>query len=133
MVAKISVFVLHWHSLSKLCQWGAFCRRSILHPWFNQGRWLEWPSMYPKKKKKKSFLHYMHHFVLASHASICSCIACISLFIAYHNNDLEILMVATVCLVFKSNHRIERYCMIKFARSICIVSRKSRPHTINLN
>ena len=24
------------------------CKHSILHPWFNQGRWLEWPSMYPK-------------------------------------------------------------------------------------
>jgi len=32
MVAKISVFILHWHSLWKLCQWGAFCRHSILHP-----------------------------------------------------------------------------------------------------
>jgi len=32
MAAKISVFVLHWHTLCKLYQWGAFCKHSILHP-----------------------------------------------------------------------------------------------------
>ena len=96
------------------------CRHSILHSWFNQGRWLEWPSLYPKKK---SFSHHMYHFVLASHASICSCIVCINSFIAYHKNDFEILTVATEFPLSESNHRIERYRMIKFARSACIVSR----------
>ena len=96
------------------------CRHSILHPWFNQGRLLEWPSIY---KKKKSFLHHMHHFVFASHASICSCIVCINLFITYHKNDFDILMVATVFPISKSNHRIKRYRMINFTRSICIVLR----------
>ena len=51
------------------------------------------------------------------------CITCINLFIAYHKNDLEVLMVATVCPVSKLEHRIERYRMIKFAWSGCIVSR----------
>ena len=51
------------------------------------------------------------------------CITCINLFIAYHKNDLEILMVMTVCPVSKSYCRIEKYCMIKFARSACIMSR----------
>ena len=97
-----------------------YCRHSILHPWFNQGRWLEWPSMYPKKK---SFSHHMYHFVLASHASICSCILCINSFIAYHKNDLEILMVATEFPLSESDHRIARYRTIKFARSACIMSR----------
>ena len=96
-------------------------RHSIFHPWFNQGRWLEWPFMYPKKKK--SFLHHMRHFILASHASFCLCITSINSFIAYHKNNLLILKVATVFLVSKSNHRIERYLMIKFAQSACIVSR----------
>ena len=71
--------------------------------------------------------------ILALHASTCLCITYINSFIAYHKNDLEILMVATVFLVFKSDHRIERYRMIKFARSTCIVSRQSRPHMISLN
>ena len=47
----------------------------------------------------------------------------LNLFIAYHKNDLEILMVMTVCPVSKSDRRIEKYCMIKFARSACIMSR----------
>ena len=85
------------------------CRHSILHPWFNQGEWLEWQSMYPKK----SWLHYMHQFVLILHASICLCITCINSFIAYTKNDLEILTVKMVCLVSKSDHQIERYRMIK--------------------
>ena len=58
--------------------------------------------------------------MIALHASICSYIICINSFIAYHKNDLKILMV---CPVSKSDHRIERYRMIKFARSTCIVSR----------
>jgi len=41
---------------------------------------------------------------------------CINLFIAYYKNDLEIIMVVAVCPVSKSDYRIERYCMIKFAR-----------------
>ena len=50
------------------------------------------------------------------------CITCINSFIACHKNDLEILMVTTVCSVSKSNRWIERYHMIKFAWSACIVS-----------
>ena len=69
------------------------------------------------------FLNHMHHFVLESHASICSYIVCINSFIAYHKNDLKILTVATVFSVSKLDHLIERYYMIKFARSACIVSR----------
>ena len=51
------------------------------------------------------------------------CITCINLFIAYHKNDLKVLMVMIVCSISKSDRRIERYPMIKFARSTCIVSR----------
>ena len=54
--------------------------------------------------------------MIALHASICLCITCINSFIAYHKIDLEVLTVTTMCLVFKSDHRIERYHMIKFAR-----------------
>ena len=75
------------------------------------------------QKKKKSFLHHMHHFVLASYASICSYIVYINSFITYHKNDLEILMVATAFSVSKLDHRTERYRMIKFAWLACIVSR----------
>ena len=46
-----------------------------------------------------------------------NCITCINFFVAYHKNDLKVLTVTTVCLVSKSDYRIERY-----ARSICIVS-----------
>ena len=48
-------------------------------------------------------------------------ITCINSFISYHENDLEVLMVATICPVPKSDCQIKRYRMIKFARSICIV------------
>ena len=54
------------------------------------------------------------------HASICSCITCINSFIAYHKDNLEILMVTTVFPVSELDHRIERYHMIKFARSACV-------------
>ena len=57
----------------------------------------------------------------ALHASFCLCITCIISFIAYHKNDLEVLTVMTMCLVSKSNRQIERYRMIKFARSTRIV------------
>ena len=67
--------------------------------------------------KKKIILALHASFVFASHASICSCITCINSFIAYHKNDPEILIVATVFPISKLNHRIERYRMIKFARS----------------
>ena len=50
---------------------------------------------------------------IALHASICSCITCINSFIAYHKNDLEILTFIMVSPVSKSDHRIERYRMIK--------------------
>ena len=53
---------------------------------------------------QKSGLHYMHQFVLILHASICLCITCINSFIAYHKNDLEILMIIMVCPVSKSDH-----------------------------
>ena len=50
------------------------CRHSILYPRFNQGVWLEWPSMYPKNHDCITcinlFLHYLHQFLLALHASI---------------------------------------------------------------
>ena len=49
--------------------------------------------------------------MIALHASIFSCTTCINSFIAYHKNDLEILMVSTVCPVSKSDHQIERYRM----------------------
>ena len=39
----------------------------------------------------------------------------INSFIAYHKNDLEILKIAMVCPVFKSDRQIERYHIIKFA------------------
>ena len=65
----------------------------------------------------------MHQFVLALHTSICSGIARINSFIAYHKNDLEILTVTMVCSVSKSDHRIERYRIIKFAQLTYIVSR----------
>ena len=94
-------------------------------------------SMYPKNHNCitciKSWLHYIHQFVLALTTSTCLCITFINSIIAYHKNDLEILTVATEFLVFKSNHQIERYPMIKFARSTCIVSRWNWPHVINLN
>ena len=51
------------------------------------------------------------------------CITCINLFIAYHKNDLEILMVTTVYLVSKLDRQIKRYRMIKFAQSTCFVFR----------
>ena len=60
-------------------------------------------------------------------------ITCINSFISYHKNDFEILMVTMVCPVSKSDCWIERYRMIKFARSACIVSKWSQPHIINLN
>ena len=50
-----------------------------------------------------------------------SCITCIKLSIAYHKNDLEILIVATVCLIPKSDCQIERYYMIKFSQFACIL------------
>ena len=59
--------------------------------------------------------------IIALHASICSCITCINSFIAYHENDLEVLTVTTMCSISKLDHGIERYHMIKFARSACIV------------
>ena len=79
--------------------------------------------------------------MIALHASICSCITyinlfcitCINSFIAYHKNDLKILTISMVCLVSKSEHRIERYHLIKSARSTCIVSRQGPPHMIKLN
>ena len=84
-------------------------------------------SMYPKNHNCITcfnlFLHYMLHFVLALHASFYLCITCINSFIAYHKNDLEILTVTMVFPVIKLDYRIERYRMIKFARSTCIVSR----------
>ena len=62
-----------------------------------------------------------------------SCITCINSFIAYHNNDLEILTVATVCPISKSDRRIERYHMIKFSQSACILFGWNQSCMINLN
>ena len=56
-------------------------------------------------------------------SNIHDCITCINLFIAYHKNDFEVLTVVTVCSVSNSNRKIERYRLIKFARSTCIMSR----------
>ena len=82
-------------------------------------------SMYPKNHNcityVNLFLHYMRQFVLALHTLTCLCITCINSFIAYHKNDLEILMIAAT--VIKSDYWIERYRVIKFARSTCIVPR----------
>ena len=50
-------------------------------------------------------------------------LTCINSFIAYHKKYFEILMVATVCPISKSDRWIERYRMIKFAWSACIVCR----------
>ena len=61
------------------------------------------------------------------------CITFINSFIAYHKNDLEILTVTIICSISKSDHQIERYRIIKFAWSACVVSRQGRPHMINLN
>ena len=84
-------------------------------------------SMYPKNHNCITcinlFLHYMHQFVLALHASFCLCITWIISFIEYYKNDLEILMVTAVFSAIKSDYRIERYRIIKFARSTCIMSR----------
>ena len=51
------------------------------------------------------------------------CITYSNLFIAFHKNDPKVLMVTTVFPVSKSDRRIEKYHMIKFAQSACIVSR----------
>ena len=56
---------------------------------------------------------YTPKIMITLHESICLCITCINSFMAYHKNDLEILTVIMVCLVSKSDHRIERYRMIK--------------------
>ena len=58
---------------------------------------------------------------------------CINSFIAYHKNDLEVLTVATVCLIFKLGRRIEKYHMIKFAWSACILFGWNQLRMINLN
>ena len=58
-------------------------------------------------------IHVPKKIILALHASICLCITCINSFIAYHKNNLKILTVIMVCPVSKSDHRIERYRMIK--------------------
>ena len=48
------------------------------------------------------------------------CISYIKSFITYHKNDIEILTITTICLVFISNCWIERCHKIKFSRSACI-------------
>ena len=47
-------------------------------------------------------------------------ITCIKSFIAYLKNGLKILTVTTVCLIPKSNCRIQRYYRIKFSQSACL-------------
>ena len=61
--------------------------------------------------------------IISSHASFCLRITCINSFIEYHKNDLEILTIAMAFPVFKLDHQIKRYHVIKFAWSTCIVSR----------
>ena len=57
----------------------------------------------------------------------------INSFIAYHKNDLEILTVMTVYPIPELDHRIERYHMIKFSQSTCILFGWSWSCVINLN
>ena len=77
--------------------------------------------MYKKKKNHSCitciilFIHHLHQFVLALYALIH--------LLHIIENDLGILSITTEFLVSESNHQIERYHMIKFAQSICIVSR----------
>ena len=52
--------------------------------------------------------------------SCITCINCINSFIAYHKNYLEIIMVAMVCMIPKSDLWIERYHEIKFSWSTCV-------------
>ena len=86
-----------------------FCTHDLI----KKDDWSDHPCTQKKKKK----------IILASHALICSCIVCINSFIAYRKNDLEILTLVVVFPISELDHRIERYCIIKFAWSICIVSR----------
>ena len=62
-----------------------------------------------------------------------SFITCINSFIAYHKNDLEILIVMTVCQIPKLDCQIKRYHMIKFSRSTCILFGGNQSRVINLN
>jgi len=62
-----------------------------------------------------------------------SCITCINSFIVYHKNDIEILTVATVCSIPKSDRQIERYHMINFSQFTCILFRWNRSRVIDLN
>jgi len=56
----------------------------------------------------------MHHFVLASHASICSCIVCINSFIAYHKNGLEILNYQRYFISFTDGHTRYMYLYLLY-------------------
>ena len=65
----------HTHTHTHIHTHTYTCRHSILHSWFNQGRWLEWPSLYPKKNHSRItciilFLHHMHQFVLVLYVLI---------------------------------------------------------------
>ena len=57
----------------------------------------------------------------------------IALHALIHSLHVKKMFFTMVCSVSKSDRRIERYHMIKFARSTCIMSRQSRPHMIDLN
>jgi len=58
---------------------------------------------------------------------IWSCITCINSFMSHHKNDLEILIVMTVCPISKSDLWIDGYHMIKFAQSACILFEWNQP------
>ena len=106
-----------WESRRPDSVWAGVDNRFCTHDLIKENTWMI------IHVPKKSWLHYMHWFVLALHTLICSCITCINSFMAYHKNDFEILTITMVCSVSKSDHQIERYRIINFARSACIVYR----------
>ena len=66
-------------------------------------------------------------------SNIHDCITCINLFVAYHKNDFEVLTIAMICPISKSDRQIYRYHKIKFSRSACILFGWSRSRMINSN
>ena len=51
----------------------------------------------------------------------------------YHKNDLEILTIATICPIPESDSQIERYHILKFSQSACILFVLNQPRMIHLN
>ena len=98
------LFYIDIHFSSSINEEHLVDTRFCTHDLIKEDDWND-PSCTKKKKK----------IMIALHVSIHS----------FHiiKNDLEILTVTTMCPVFKSDHQIERYRMIKFTRLACIVSR----------